>query len=635
MSNKNKKTIAETIVQPNHIQLISSSIKPNWLLYVVLFFVPIAFYFNSIFNEYALDDAMMITQNEYTLKGFDGIGDQLTHSFIYGFSHKEADDAASSHWRPLALISFNFEVGFWGVGHPHRSHLINVLLYALICVLLFYFLFQQLKINQWISFFTILLFAIHPIHTEVVANIKGRDELLALLFTSFSLIVLWKYIETKNPILYILSVVLFFIALTSKEAPMVFLGGIGCLLYFFTDYKIPKIGLVLIGYFIAIALLVFIKNEIAPFSNVIESREVMNNPFLYASPIQRICTKIFILLLYLKMLFVPYPLAYDYSFHQIPFVDANNIFVYLSITIYAALAVFAFVKLKSKSLISFSIFMFFITASISSNLIIDIGMAMGERLLFIPSLFFIMSIVIIAKQMIDLMNEKLKINKWIPAIALLLPIFMASAFVTFARNKEWKNDIVLNIADFKKCPNSARIANGAGTSYIELSAKNKISKTTRDSLLFIALNCFNQALKIHPTFDDAFLNRGVAYSRMDSVEAAERNWNVVRQHANHPKLIEFNKYLTAKFLTIGLACGNRKNLDSAINYLEKAAMYATENDSLTMDSYYNLGGAYYTAGKFEKAKIAFTKTMQLNPTYKDTKMGLAASEFELSKTKKP
>jgi hypothetical protein len=391
---------------------------------------------------------------------------------------------------------------------------------------------------------------------------------------------------------------------------MVFLGGIGCLLYFFTDYKIPKIGLVLIGYFIAIALLVFIKNEIAPFSNVIESREVMNNPFLYASPIQRICTKIFILLLYLKMLFVPYPLAYDYSFHQIPFVDANNIFVYLSITIYAALAVFAFVKLKSKSLISFSIFMFFITASISSNLIIDIGMAMGERLLFIPSLFFIMSIVIIAKQMIDLMNEKLKINKWIPAIALLLPIFMASAFVTFARNKEWKNDIVLNIADFKKCPNSARIANGAGTSYIELSAKNKISKTTRDSLLFIALNCFNQALKIHPTFDDAFLNRGVAYSRMDSVEAAERNWNVVRQHANHPKLIEFNKYLTAKFLTIGLACGNRKNLDSAINYLEKAAMYATENDSLTMDSYYNLGGAYYTAGKFEKAKIAFTKTIK-------------------------
>jgi hypothetical protein len=143
MSNKNKKTIAETIVQPNHIQLISSSIKPNWLLYVVLFFVPIAFYFNSIFNEYALDDAMMITQNEYTLKGFDGIGDQLTHSFIYGFSHKEADDAASSHWRPLALISFNFEVGFWGVGHPHRSHLINVLLYALIVFCCFIFCFNN------------------------------------------------------------------------------------------------------------------------------------------------------------------------------------------------------------------------------------------------------------------------------------------------------------------------------------------------------------------------------------------------------------------------------------------------------------------------------------------------------------
>jgi tetratricopeptide (TPR) repeat protein len=388
----------------------------------------------------------------------------------------------------------------------------------------------------------------------------------------------------------------------------------------------------LIGYLIAIALLLFIKNEIAPFSNVKESAEIMNNPFLNVPPLQKLCTKIYILLLYLKMLFVPYPLSYDYSFHQIPYINPSNIFVYISILIYGALAVLAFIKLKSKSLLSFAIIMFFITFSISSNLLIDIGMAMGERLLFVPSLFFMLMLVIVGKSVIDYIHSTFNLNKWIPTAAILLPILISSAMITFARNKEWKDDLTLNITDFKKCPNSARIANGAGTSYIKLSEQKEFSIAQRDSILKIAINCFNQALIIHPTFDDAFLNKGVAYSRMDSIDAAEKNWNIVRAHASsHPKFIQFNNYLTAKYLTLGLACGNRRSLDSSIVYLEKACKYAIYDDASTLESFYNLGGAYYTAGKFEKAKIAFSKVMLINPNFKDAKLGLAAAEAGLQK----
>ena len=81
-----------------------------------------------------------------------------------------ADDAASSHWRPLSLITVSAEIGLWGQGHPHRSHFFNVMLYALIIGLLFYFLHQQLGINIWIAFFTVLLFAIHPIDKWVPTN---------------------------------------------------------------------------------------------------------------------------------------------------------------------------------------------------------------------------------------------------------------------------------------------------------------------------------------------------------------------------------------------------------------------------------------------------------------------------------
>jgi tetratricopeptide (TPR) repeat protein len=123
----------------------------------------------------------------------------------------------------------------------------------------------------------------------------------------------------------------------------------------------------------------------------------------------------------------------------------------------------------------------------------------------------------------------------------------------------------------------------------------------------------------------------VAYSRIDSLSKAEADWDMVRQHANHPKFVEFNRFLALEYLKYGLACGNRRSLDSSINYLQKAVKYATANDSVTVECFYNLGGAFYTANKFEEAKIAFTKVMNLNPNFKDAKLGLAASDFALNK----
>jgi tetratricopeptide (TPR) repeat protein len=623
----------------NDIELIQKSSvevanhpKLSFILFLILGITAFAFYYHTIFNEYALDDAMLITQNEFTLKGFDGIKDHLTHDFIYGFRHKEADDAASSHWRPLSLITVSVEIGLWGAGHPHRSHLFNVLLFVSIVLLLFYFLYQQLKIDKWVSFFSVLLFAIHPIHTEVVANIKGRDELMALFFVLLSVVFLWKFVTSKKFVFYPISVLLFFIALTAKEAPIVFCVGFPVILYFFTELKFPAIFKLTLGYILATGILFFIKNIYAPFENVEVSNELMNNPFLLATGfLEPLCTKIYVMLLYLQKLLYPYPLSFDYSYHQIQYKSMNDAMVYVSMLVYGLIAAVGLWQLKQKTILSFAIMMFFITISISSNLLVDIGMVMGERLMFVPSIFFMMILVVVGKMGIDFLNNKFRINKWIVTVLLIIPVFSVSAYITINRNLEWKDDITLNIADFKKCPNSARIANGAGTSYIQLSAQKNVSKSTKDSLLKQAIICFNQSLKIHPTFDDAFLNRGVAYSRIDSLSKAEADWDMVRQHANHPKFVEFNRFLALEYLKYGLACGNRRSLDSSINYLQKAVKYATANDSVTVECFYNLGGAFYTANKFEEAKIAFTKVMNLNPNFKDAKLGLAASDFALNK----
>ena len=635
---KNKKAKQESIPQPI---LVTPTSKPEtlmnnkvWML-LILAIVSFGLYFNSIFNDYCLDDAMMITQNSITQKGFAGINEHLNNDFLFGFRNSESHDAASSRWRPLSLITFSIEIGLWGANKPHYSHAVNVLLYALVVVFLFLFLQKFILKNDWLAFFTALLFAIHPVHTEVVANIKGRDELLSLLLLLGSLYLFWKFVEEQKVWAMLSSMLLFFISLTAKENAITFLAGVPVMLYFFNNKSIKQISLLLIPFLITTALYLFIRNAIVPFQEAAQSNEVMNNPFLYMQPIEKLATKFFILLLYFKFLVYPYPLCYDYSFNQIPphhFTDSRTIISLLSLTI---LAIAAITGIKKKNIFSFCIIMFVITFSLSTNLVIEIGMTLGERLLFLPSIFFCIAIVFIAKFLAEKMETKFSIPKKYFVALLFIPIFFVSAMEIFARNKDWKNDTTLNIADIKKTTNSARINNGTGSAYVLLTDEKKITKRQHDSLIRLSIHYYQRAIQIHPTYDDPVLNMGAAYTRIDSFEKAEQLWNSVRGHSAHPKLIEYDKVLVEQFYRKGMNCGSRHSLDSAIFYLNRSTKYLHQVDSLYLECWYNVGGAYFTAKNYEKAYDAFGKVVAINPNYRDANNGyLAAKNIFKNKTVK-
>ena len=86
-----------------------------------------------------------------------------------------------------------------------------------------------------------------------------------------------------------------------------------------------------------------------------------NYPFLYAQGFEAFFTKVFILLKYLSLLFFPYPLRYDYSYNQIPYVNCSNPMVWLSMIIYIPLAYVSVKLFKRRSILSFCIVLFFIT----------------------------------------------------------------------------------------------------------------------------------------------------------------------------------------------------------------------------------------------------------------------------------
>ncbi len=181
------------------------SVAFSFLFPLLIFLLAFAQYANTLTHNYAWDDEIVITKNEITQKGLTGLGEiWTTGSYI----------PQRKVYRPVTQTTFALEKQFFG-NNPAAGHFFNVLYYALCCIFLFFVLKKLFRKAPPLLLFCIAaLFVVHPVHTEVVANIKSRDEILALLFSLGSIFYFIKYLDNSK-ILNIGIAILFF--------------GLGCL----------------------------------------------------------------------------------------------------------------------------------------------------------------------------------------------------------------------------------------------------------------------------------------------------------------------------------------------------------------------------------------------------------------------
>jgi hypothetical protein len=186
--------------------------RAKWVLGVLVGLVAFILYFNTVNHEYVLDDFSLISENTVTTKGIKGIPTIFQNHYRVGYYL--IDDGI---YRPLSVAMFALE---WELSpnNPYLSHWLNVLFYVFTGWLLFITLAKLLKnYNLVIPFLISVLFISHPVHTEVVANIKSRDELIGFFLTIASLYYLLKYFEKEKIYYLILVSFLFFGALLAKE----------------------------------------------------------------------------------------------------------------------------------------------------------------------------------------------------------------------------------------------------------------------------------------------------------------------------------------------------------------------------------------------------------------------------------
>ncbi|MFI5164361.1 MAG: glycosyltransferase family 39 protein [Bacteroidia bacterium] len=387
--------------------------------YIALFVFATALYINTLNHNFAFDDSVAITGNKYTKQGFNGIKTLATKDLFYGI-YGNALDLEGGRWRPLTLVMFAIEYQFFG-DNAHPYHFINILLYGITAIVLFLTLKEFFPRNHLLAFLATLLFIAHPIHTEVVANIKSRDEIVSFLFLCLMLFHLFRFVRTENKKFILYSVLCYFTALLSKENGITFIAIVPLMLFCFAKKNIRQSLMLTIPFFITAGVYLAIRTSLVGMIGDRQSNDITDNPFLHlnfpalptAIPfLEKFASVCWILLKYLLLLIFPHPLTSDYGFNQIPVISFSDPKAIASVLIYGGLIFYAVKNLMSeinfrkqseqrttnnlpdrqagaqqtKLIFSFCILFFLMTISIVSNLFFLIGTAMGERFDYISSL---------------------------------------------------------------------------------------------------------------------------------------------------------------------------------------------------------------------------------------------------------
>jgi len=205
--------------------------------YFIVFAISLMVNLNSVSNNYALDDVVVLTENNIVKKGISGIPELLSSDYFKGYNLTGAK-LSGARYRPVSLIVFALEYQFFGA-NTFVSHLINILLFSILVLLIFNLLRVELFNRETlIPFVAVLLFAVHPIHAEVIANVKGRDEILTFIFLIVSITTFLKYKATKKKYFLVLSCFMFFLGLLTKETAITYIAVFPLLLYFFKGESI-------------------------------------------------------------------------------------------------------------------------------------------------------------------------------------------------------------------------------------------------------------------------------------------------------------------------------------------------------------------------------------------------------------
>jgi protein O-mannosyl-transferase len=481
----------------------NNSLADFLLLFIILAFTS-ALYWQTNHFQFVVDDVIVISENKFVQNGINGIPDILTNDSMTGYMGKQPSLLEGGRYRPLSMVLFACVYELFQL-NPYFYHLLNWICYLLTGIALYYLLkllFRDGKqeTGRWFPAMALLLFMIHPVHTEVVCNIKGNDEILALFFGLCGWITSLKWGENQKISPLILTWLFLFLSFMAKESSLPLIVAIPLSLMFFR--KVPPKKAVGFACLLLIPVVIYFILRYKAlgflFSGEVVKTGIMNDPYFGAGFIPKYSTILFTLLIYLKLLFFPHPLTHDYYPWQIPLQSAGSPGVWTALIVICLLGYLAVSGWNKKQPWTFAILFFFITISLVSNILINVGTLMNERFLFIPSVALPILIIWYMKKFHHSSHPGMKMIAWIVPV-LLIPLF---GLLTIDRIPDWESNKTIDETDVEVSKNSARANLFAGvTLFNELLTLKDDSVKMR--MIKKAKGYNDRALQIYPEYADA------------------------------------------------------------------------------------------------------------------------------------
>jgi len=544
-------------------------------------------YANTLGHQYTLDDFSIIKSNWITKGGLKNIG--LIFSTEYRFG---SWNSVGSLYRPIPLTMFAFE---WQLSpdNPFLGHLLNVLFYALTGWVL-WATWRRVLVDHppVLAAIAVLVFMAHPVHTEVVANIKSRDEILALLFGTLTLRAIWEYIE-KEDIKWLLAAVLAYtIAMFSKESAITLMAVFPLAMWFFSSSSVGKIVKVTGVLLVPAIIFLLIRKSILDAQPYQESYSILDN-FMAETKNQgeRLASAFMICGRYLWTLVFPHPLVSDMGYPQTKVVSFADWRALAGFFAYVVWGIWAVVNLSKKHILSFAILFYLATFSVFSNVLMQIGTSYGERLLYIPSFGFALAVgwifckIFKINDLTEIWNPNGKGTALWMTVGILLGIY---ALKTVIRNGAWYDSASLYAADLVNSPNCAKLNYHNALEQVRIGMDEKESIVKDVEQVKKGISGYDKCIQLYPQYHDAYGSRGLAYFRLGEV-------------LKNPE-------------------EQRAAWDKALADYQESLKYRYNNSEVLS----NMGKIYFTRGQPEKAEEVYRKAVEFDPRFVDGRRNLGA-----------
>ncbi len=413
----------------------------SWLFLLISIFISFILYGASIRGAFVYDDLNWANRQE--LKNGSNFIKLWGEPYIPGLE-------VNGTYRPLTIFSFALNFSLFGESTA-SFHIINLILNGLV-IFLVYELVKKLFGNEFLAVVTALFFAFMPIHSDAVAFIKSRDELLRsvlillswmtfLKATASNYIVKWQYI--------LISLILYFFAMLAKETTVIIPLQFFAVFFLLNEKKRSQIPKLAVFYLIVLMIYMYLRFRVlGNYAFGTDDLAYALNPIRLAPLPSRLWTACAIAFLYISKAFVPWNLSATYhSKYLEPYSSPwQSITIPFGILCLLILIFFILFKKTRKTPLGIGALFFLSSYAIISKFFFTAGEIMAERMLYYPSIGLAM--------MAGFVFLKIFQRKKLIGITLLIIVLSIYTAIVIPRNYIWLSKRNLGESMIRDAPRS-------------------------------------------------------------------------------------------------------------------------------------------------------------------------------------